>query len=99
MEFKQLVREKNPLLKREDVHARIRFDGALPSRQDVLKALAETLGVEEDRIVLFTIRPFTGRHEAHVEAAVYEDEALKQRLTPAYLEKRNAPKDTGEVEG
>ncbi|RLG47926.1 MAG: 30S ribosomal protein S24e [Thermoproteota archaeon] len=94
-----LERRRNPLLSREEVRARLIFDGGTPSRVEVREALARVLG--RDVGVVFVRRILTeyGKTEARVLAMVYDrrEEALK--IEPEHIIRRNEPPPTESGEG
>lgn len=79
MELKILKEQENTLLKRKDVTARIFFQGATPSRQDIAEELAGQTKTSRDKVIVASIKPAFGETSATVTARLYTDlETMKE---------------------
>ncbi|HIE23336.1 MAG TPA: 30S ribosomal protein S24e [Candidatus Korarchaeota archaeon] len=65
-------RRKNPLLFREEITFKFRFDGPTPSRKEVWEAVTSFLGVNRGRVVVRKISQDYGMTEAKVLVMVYD---------------------------
>ncbi|MBN2141830.1 hypothetical protein JW711_00730 [Candidatus Woesearchaeota archaeon] len=84
--------EKNALLHRKEVKARIAFEQATPSRKDIQKEAAAKLGADAKLVLVTRVTPDIGSSSAQVEIKVYEDAKVMDAVEHDYMMKRNAPK-------
>jgi ribosomal protein S24E len=94
MKIEIIAQKKNPLMAREEVRARINYDAATPSREDIVKKLAEKLRAVEELVILDRIKTATGKPEAIADALIYK----KREDIPKYLSDkmiRRKPKAKG----
>ena len=75
--------EKQPLLSRIEVVAKVGFQGATPSNEELRKAIAVKLKTDESLTVIKHIYTKFGSQEADVESFVYDDKKVM-----AVLEKK-----------
>lgn len=83
---------RNELLSRREVDFALRFDGATPSRMQVIGKLAATLNVNEKLVVLDSLKTGFGRTELSGTARVYDTEEQKTKTERAFLMTRGVPK-------
>lgn len=94
MEIKIEKKEANPLLKRIDVTSRVAFQGATPSKKDVIKAVAKAAGAKEELIVVKEIKTAFGSQVAIVTAHVYNDRETLEKLEHTSMLKKQSGKET-----
>ncbi len=100
MEIQIVSKDAKLLLSRTEVKARIAFQGATPTRKDVIKALAKALGAKEDLIILRKIETAFGSQSGKVLGYVYNDrKALETLEHESVLKKHGAGKGTKADEG
>jgi small subunit ribosomal protein S24e len=83
MTVKIVERKKNPLLKREDVHALLEHPGKpTPSREEMLPNLEKTLKAKKDLILIDKIFSIKGKCESKLKIFVYskKDDIPKEKL-------------------
>jgi small subunit ribosomal protein S24e len=83
---------RNELLSRREVDFSLRFDGATPSRMQVIGKLAATLNVNEKLLVLDSFKTGFGKTELSGKARVYDTEEQKAKTERAFLMTRGVPK-------
>ncbi len=89
MNLEIVKQEKNQLLKVTDVRARLSFEGATPSKQQVVKALAAAVKAKEELIIVRHIRTDYGEQAADVRALVYADKKSLEKLERRSMIKKN----------
>ena len=73
MKIEIVSQKKNPLLGREDVHARITHEGQrTPSRQEILKEVAHSLKTGESHVIIDRIFTLQGENVSEVKALSYD---------------------------
>jgi small subunit ribosomal protein S24e len=92
MEFEVTRDSRNELLSRREVDFSLRFDGATPSRMQIIGKLAATLNVNEKLLVLDSLRTGFGKTELSGKARVYDTEEQKAKTDRAFLMTRGVPK-------
>lgn len=81
---------ENPLLSRQEVEAKITFEGATPKRTQVQAALAKSLKAKENMVIIQTIQTSFGHSQASIIAHTYSDEkAMKANERANLLEKHS----------
>ncbi|MBL7050737.1 hypothetical protein ISS04_01085 [Candidatus Woesearchaeota archaeon] len=83
MKLEIIKQEKQPLLSRIEIMAKITFQGATPSNENIKKAIATKLKADESFTVIKHIYTEFGLQEGDVEAFVYDDKKVM-----AVLEKK-----------
>ncbi len=93
MEIKVLSEKQNPMLKRREISFRVEHgqSGSTPSRQDVRRAVATILKIEENVVFLKKLQTRTGTQTAIGLVNVYETVEQAKRVEPEYIVKRNLP--------
>ncbi|MBW3013549.1 30S ribosomal protein S24e [Candidatus Woesearchaeota archaeon] len=86
--------EKKPaeLLNRENVVAKMNFDGATPSRADIKNQLAAQLKIDEKLIIISKIKTAFGKSIATIKAHVYKSEADLKKIEKKSTVKKNSKK-------
>ena len=93
MDIEILKQDEQHLLDRKVIKAALTFEGATPSRKEVLSSLASALKTKEDHLVLKTVRSAFGRTRAVVTAHLYKDKDLLAKHEPSYMLQRGKPKE------
>ena len=83
-----LKQEKQPLLSRIEISAKVEFKGSTPSREEVKKGIATKLQQKEELTTIKHIYNEFGAQEAKVEAFIYDDKKVM-----SVLEKEKKKKD------
>jgi len=89
MKVEIIERRPNELLQREEVLARIRFEGGTPPRSKVREELAKALGKSPDSLFIRKIETEYGMTEAKVFAMAYYDRRIALTIEPEHIIKRN----------
>jgi small subunit ribosomal protein S24e len=64
-----------------------------PSRLQMREEVAKALGVDIKQVYIIRVVTEYGRHRSIVEAHVYDDPAIGEKLEPLYIKLRNMPKE------
>ncbi len=82
----------NPLLKRRELHLRLRYENSpTPSRKAVREKVAGLFNVSLDRIVVSYIKPHFGKSEATCYVKIYDSNDDLLKTEPKYAIARNFP--------
>ncbi|OYT26485.1 MAG: 30S ribosomal protein S24 [Thermoprotei archaeon ex4572_64] len=85
---------KNPLLKRRELKIEIWHVGvSTPTRLDVRKYVASTLGVDENLVFVRKILTGFGLGKSVAEVHVYESIEQAKIIEPLYIHLRNMPRE------
>ena len=87
-----IERKPTELLNRENIVARVEFEGATPSRAQLKNQLATKLKAKEELIVVRKINTAFGKSLAIVKAHIYKNEADMKKIEGKSALKRNAKK-------
>lgn len=104
MSVKILDQKKNPLLKREEVHAVFEHTGKpTPPRKDILPLLEKALRAKKDLILIDKIFSIKGKGESKLKVFVYskKDDIPKDKLEVIQkrMEKKKAKPEEKPAEG
>ena len=88
MEFKILNQKENRLLKREEVQAELKNQGATVSRKAVLSEAAKALGISEKLIIVDKISTKRGSQDAWTDLLVYKEEGDIPKSKSEKMQKR-----------
>ncbi len=83
---------RNELLSRREIRFIIQYDGATPSRLQVIGKLCALLNVKEQQIALGSLATNFGKTELTGEARIYDSEDGRKKTERAYLVERGVPK-------
>ena len=86
-------RKKNPLLFREEIILKFRFQGPTPSRKEVREAVVNFLGVNEDRVVIRKISQDYGMTEVSVLVMLYDTPEKAREIEPKHIIARHEQKE------
>ncbi len=89
MKVEIIERRPNELLQREEVLAKIKFEGGTPSRKEVREKLAKALGKSPDALFIRKIENEYGLTEAKVFAMAYYDRRIALMIEPEHIIRRN----------
>jgi small subunit ribosomal protein S24e len=92
MDFKIESDKRNELLSRREVEFTLTYDGATPSRTQIIGKLCALLNVKEPQIVLDSLKSNFGKTVVTGQARVYETEDAKKKTERPYLSARGMPK-------
>lgn len=101
MEIEIVSDKENPLLKRREVHFRVKHEqtGSTPPRLQVRNAIASALKAKVDFVFVKKFKTKTGKHIAVGLANVYDSIDQARLVEPEYIIKRNVPPEkSGEAE-
>ena len=87
MEIEIESRKDNKLLKRDEVHFTIRYEGKTPSRRKVRKQLKDMLG--KNVVIVEHIKPIYGAQQARGYARAYSSEKQARLVEPKHIIERN----------
>ncbi|MBI2130449.1 hypothetical protein HYU10_01645 [Candidatus Woesearchaeota archaeon] len=82
MELKIEKKEKEPLLSRTKIVARLSFENETPSYKEITPQIAAAAKKEEGLVVIRTVRNYFGDRKAEVTAYAYDDENSKNLTEP-----------------
>lgn len=73
-------RKEEPLLSREKIVAEMLFEGAIPSRNNIIEELAKKAQTTHDLVVVSKIDSSFGSGKAGILAYVYANKEMMQRI-------------------
>jgi len=92
MEFEFIRDERNELLARRELGFVLTFEGPTPSRQEILGKLCALKNINEQVIVLDSLKTTFGKQEILGTARVYDDAETLNKTEREYLMKRSQAK-------
>lgn len=93
MDIEIMSEKENPLLKRREVHFKVKHEqtGGTPPRLEVRKAIGRALKVNADFVFVRKLETKTGTHTAVGLANVYDSIDQARLVESEYIMKRNVP--------
>ncbi len=88
MNFEFIRDENNGLLNRQEVEFVLTFDGATPSRREIMGKLCALRNVAENCVVLDSIKQGFGKQELRGALRIYDDEETRNKVELAHLIER-----------
>ncbi len=88
MHVEFIKREKNPLLRREEILFEIKDIKATPSRKEILEKLSALLAKDKELIVVKNIKNVFGTGKAEGLAYLYDSKEILKNLEPEFILKR-----------
>jgi small subunit ribosomal protein S24e len=85
--------KKNPVIGRDEITADLFFEGATPSRTNLLKDAAKKLNCPEDLLVIHKITTSYGDEKAEVSLHKYESKDALAKCEPKYMQKKHRGKE------
>jgi small subunit ribosomal protein S24e len=92
MDFEITSDTRNELLSRREIRFTLRYEGATPSRLQVIGKLCALFNVKEKQVVLDSLRSSFGRTVLSGEARIYDTEENRTKTERAHLLERGLPK-------
>ncbi len=92
MDFEIESDKRNDLLSRREVQFTLKYDGATPSRMQIIGKLCALLNVKEPAVVIDKIHSNFGKTELTGSARVYDSEESKAKTERPFLSARGMPK-------
>ncbi|MEM3127062.1 MAG: hypothetical protein QW331_03265 [Candidatus Woesearchaeota archaeon] len=80
MKLEIIKKYENPMLKRFEVEGRLIFDNSTPKKEEVKKAVAQTIKCDENLTAVKHIYSEFGKKEAIIKAYCYQDESTFKLL-------------------
>jgi small subunit ribosomal protein S24e len=92
MDFEITSDKRNELLSRREVRFTLRYDGATPSRMQIIGKICALLNVKDQQVALDSLKSRFGKMELTGEARIYDSEEGKKKTERAHLMARGMPK-------
>jgi small subunit ribosomal protein S24e len=92
MDFEITSDKRNELLSRREVRFTLRYDGATPSRMQVIGKICALLNVKDQQVVLDSLKSSFGKMELSGEARIYDSEEGRKKTERTHLMTRGMPK-------
>jgi small subunit ribosomal protein S24e len=92
MDFEITSDKRNELLSRREVQFTLKYEGATPSRMQIIGKLCALLNIKENQITLDTLNGSFGKMEITGAARIYENEEGRNKTERPYLAARGMPK-------
>ena len=92
MDFEIISDKRNELLSRREVQFNLKYEGATPSRMQIIGKLCALLNVKEHQVALDTLHSSFGKTEIRGSARIYDSEEGRSKTERAYLAARGMPK-------
>lgn len=89
MEIEITKKDSKPLLKRTEVTGRIGFEGATPSRKEVVAAVSKAMNAKKDVIIVRKVTMKYGEQAAELLAYVYDNRKSLEALEQEFSIKKN----------
>ncbi|UUX93166.1 30S ribosomal protein S24e [Methanoplanus endosymbiosus] len=98
MEFVFNKEGENKLLNRTELEFVINYEGATPSRKEILGKLCALRNVPVENCVIDSLKSEFGKQEILAKARIYADAEMLKATELDYLVKRNSPEVKAEEE-
>jgi len=92
MDVEIISDKRNELLSRREIQFTLKYDGATPSRMQIIGKLCALLNIKEHQITLDTLHGGFGKTEITGSARIYDNEESRNRTERAHLSARGMPK-------
>ena len=92
MDFEITSDKRNELLSRREVQFTLKYDGATPSRMQIIGKLCALLNVKEHQVTIDTLHSSFGKTELIGTARVYDSEESRNKTERPHLAARGMPK-------
>ncbi len=89
MNLEILDEVENRLLHRTEIKARVIFNSATPSREEIIKLISAKKNVPEDLVIVDSIDQKFGQRVAEVFVKVYESKHVLEQIEPKYSVNRH----------
>jgi len=87
---------RNELLARREVAFTLQYEGATPSRMQIIGKLCALLNTKENQIVVGNLKTEYGKMEVRGTSRIYDSEEERNRVERPHLMARGMPKPKGE---
>jgi small subunit ribosomal protein S24e len=92
MDFEITNDKRNELLSRREVQFTLKYEGATPSRMQIIGKLCALLNMKENQVTLDTLKSSFGKMEIVGAARIYDSEESRSKTERPYLSVRGMPK-------
>jgi small subunit ribosomal protein S24e len=92
MDFEITSDKRNELLSRREVQFTLKYDGATPSRMQIIGKLCALLNIKDNQITLDSLNSSFGKTEIHGAARIYDSEESRNKTERPHLAARGMPK-------
>ena len=92
MDFEITSDKRNELLSRKEVQFTLKYDGATPSRMQIIGKLCALMNVKEHQVTLDTLHSRFGKTELTGSARIYDSEDSRNKTERPHLAARGMPK-------
>jgi small subunit ribosomal protein S24e len=92
MDFEVTSDKRNELLSRREVRFTLRYEGATPSRMQIIGKICALLNVKEQQVVLDSLNSIFGKMELTGDVRIYDSEEGRKKTERAHLMTRGIPK-------
>ena len=92
MDFEITSDKRNELLSRREIQFTLKYDGATPSRMQIIGKLCALLNIKEHQITLDTLHSSFGKTEITGSARIYDSEESRNKTEHPHLSVRGMPK-------
>lgn len=94
----QIVEQReNSLLSRKEIRARLLYDQATPSKEQLKKQLAAAMKVEPQLLVVKSIYPAYGERRANILVYQYKSEEMLKKIEPEQKVKKEKSEKAAEA--
>ncbi|OPX61714.1 MULTISPECIES: 30S ribosomal protein S24e [unclassified Methanoregula] len=83
--------KRNELLSRREVQFTLKYDGATPSRMQIIGKICALLNIKEHQITLDTLHSSFGKTEITGSARIYDNEESRNKTERPHLAARGVP--------
>ncbi|MFO7967828.1 MAG: 30S ribosomal protein S24e [Archaeoglobaceae archaeon] len=90
---------QNHVLRRKEVHFKVKFDAQTPSRRDLKQKLAGLYATNSENVVIDYVKSEFGMGEANSYAKIYDNTDDLKKFESKHIIKRNTPEAAAEGEG
>jgi small subunit ribosomal protein S24e len=99
MDFEIKSDKRNELLSRREVQFTLKYEGATPSRMQIIGKLCALLNIKEQQITLDSLHSSFGKMEITGSARIYDSEEVRNKTERPHLAARGMPKPKPKEEG
>jgi small subunit ribosomal protein S24e len=92
MDFEITSDKRNELLSRREVRFTLRYEGATPSRMQIIGKVCALMNVKEQQVVLDSLNSGFGKMELTGDVRIYDSEEGRKKTERAHMMTRGMPK-------
>jgi small subunit ribosomal protein S24e len=92
MDFEVTSDKRNELLSRREVRFTLRYEGATPSRMQIIGKVCALMNVKEQQVVLDSLNSGFGKMELTGDVRIYDSEEGRKKTERAHMMTRGMPK-------